>query len=99
MTFNEFKNEFMPHFNGYVPVYSYYCADYLEKEKFHMIVELISPDRIGDGMRYYRCFRFSVTREQTAEIADYVKRGGEWWQEHLATHSREMIELYDRVND
>lgn len=93
ITFEEFQEEFMPHFDGYVPIYSSY-----ENGTFHL--ELIAPWRMSDGpSRFYRYYEIqSVDSVQKIKICAWLDEAAKWWSKETKKHSADIRKSFHNEN-
>ncbi len=84
MTFEEFEENYMNNFDGYVPTYFTADEEYFEKDYILVKVEMIAPFRMTDGpSRFFRVISIRVNREQYSKLKDYASNAGENWKKQL----------------
>ncbi len=93
ITYEEFNKEFMPHFDGYVPIYSSY-----ENGTFH--IELICNWRMSDGpSRFYRYYEIdSVDSVQKIHICNWLEEAGKWWDKEMKKRAKNVRQSFHNEN-
>lgn len=93
ISFDEFKKEYMGHFDGYMPTYVGADEEFKCEGKIRINIEMIAPARMTDGpSRFFRVLSVEVTEEQYKELKEYIDRAGKAWRTHLRRHINNSID-------
>lgn len=98
--YKEFKDNFMSHFNGYVPAYILVGKDDEDPSIIIASIDMIAPFRLSDGpSRFCRHYRIQVTKQEAHEIAVWAKQAGEWWKKEMDDRASEIIRNTDDCHE
>lgn len=92
ITFEEFKENFMEHFDGFIPTYAVADEEFFEDGLISINIEMIAPWRMTDGpSKFFKVFTIDVNKAQFKEIKDYMIRAGKHWMKEMKKHNKSML--------
>tara|TARA_R110000772_G_scaffold54403_1_gene124269 strand:- start:2021 stop:2341 length:321 start_codon:yes stop_codon:yes gene_type:complete len=94
--FEDFKKDFMAHYDGYIPSYVGFDEEYESEDTCILNIEMFAPFRMADGpSRFFRIYSVEVDKTQLEDVYKYLEGVvTEHWEKEFG---RENIK--QKIND